>query len=86
MLVVSAFKIDAIAVSLRDLAMSWHLGALRAYAGMIQSGPYKNNSNMKLSDISEDSVGPKGILAPAKDGKWPTKCREIIEGERHSAI
>lgn len=39
---------------------------------------FNNNINMRLNETIKDSVDPKGILAPGKNGVWPKKYRENI--------
>lgn len=36
---------------------------------------FNNNINMRLNEAIKDSVDPKGILAPGKNGVWPRQYR-----------
>ena len=40
---------------------------------------FNNNINMKLNETIKDSVDPKGILAPGKNGVWPAAYRSNLE-------
>lgn len=37
---------------------------------------FNNHINMRLNEAIKDSVDPKGILAPGKNGVWPRQYRQ----------